>query len=372
MDEAARPLCSIVPPYLLEEIALRGDAGDREAALQALGLSSHLRGRRATLGLLPAAVPAGQKRRTVYDARHTSQLPGHLVRGEQDPATGDAAVDEAFDGAGATFDCYFEVFKRTSIDNRGMRLESTVHYGRAFNNAFWDGQQMVYGDGDGKIFLRFTRCIDVVAHELTHGVTTHTANLAYEDEPGALNESMSDVFGALVKQRTLKQDAKTADWLIGAGLFAPGIRGKALRSMREPGTAYDDPRLGRDPQPATMSDYVRTTDDNGGVHVNSGIPNHAFFRLAITLGGYAWERAGLIWYDALTRHLRPRSDFQEAADATVSAATLRFGAGSLEEQAVARSWRDVGVHARNGLKTVPYETDFARHAVHGRAAPGTA
>jgi Zn-dependent metalloprotease len=351
MRRHSPPFCSIVPPYLLEEIARRGDAADREAALQSLTASGRLRGHREALALLPGAVPTGQKRRAVYDAKHSSRLPGQLVRGERDPATGDPAVDEAYDGAGATYDCYFDVYHRRSIDDRGMRLESTVHYGRAFNNAFWDGRQMVYGDGDGRIFQRFTRCVDVIAHELAHGVTAHTANLAYEDEAGALNESMSDVFGSLVKQRSLNHDAKAADWLIGEGLFAPGIKGQALRSMRAPGTAYDDPRLGKDPQPATMNGYVHTSDDNGGVHVNSGIPNHAFFRLAVALGGYAWEKAGLIWYDALTRQLRPRSDFQEGADATLAAATLRFGPGSLEEQAVRRAWLDVGIAARTHALT---------------------
>lgn len=144
---------------------------------------------------------------------------------------------------------------------------------------------MVFGDGDGEIFLDFTIPVDVIGHELTHGVTQYTANLTYFGQPGALNESMSDVFGSLIKQYTLGQTAADADWLIGAGLLAPRVTGKALRSMKEPGTAYDDDVLGKDPQPATMDGYVKTGRDNGGVHINSGIPNHAFYLVAQSSAG---------------------------------------------------------------------------------------
>ena len=153
------------------------------------------------------------------------------------PASKDVAVNEAYDGAGATYDLYYDIYERNSIDNRGMSIVSYVHYDVNYDNAFWDGSEMVYGDGDGEIFDRFTKCIDVIGHELTHGVTQYEANLAYSNQPGALNESMSDVFGSLVKQRTLKQTAAKADWLIGAGLLMPKIHGKALRSMKAPGNS---------------------------------------------------------------------------------------------------------------------------------------
>ena len=158
-----------------------------------------------------------------------------------------------------------------------MKLDSTVHYGQEYNNAFWNGEQMVYGDGDGEIFQRFTKCIDVIGHELTHGVTQYEAALEYEGQPGALNESFSDVFGSLVKQYILKQNVDKADWLIGASLFAKKVKGVALRSMKDPGTAYDDPTIGKDPQSGHMKSYVKTSSDNGGVHINSGIPNRAFY-----------------------------------------------------------------------------------------------
>ncbi|MFQ6061622.1 MAG: M4 family metallopeptidase [Methanosarcinales archaeon] len=283
------------------------------------------------------------KRRTVYDAQNGYSLPGVLVRSEGDPPSADPAVDEAYDGAGATYDLYQDVFGRNSIDDKGMRLDSTVHYGKDYDNAFWNGNQMVYGDGDGQIFERFTKAIDVISHELTHGVTQYEANFVYWDQPGALNESFSDVFGALVKQRVLNQEAKDADWLIGAGLFTPNINGVAIRSMKEPGTAYDDPLLGKDPQPGHMNDYKDVDYDNGGVHINSGIPNHAFYLVAMKIGGYAWEKAGKIWYTALRDRLRRRSNFLDAANVTFQIAGELFGDGSREQEAVRTGWAEVGI-----------------------------
>ena len=218
-----------------------------------------------------------------------------------------------------------------------------MHYGTDYDNAFWDGTQMVFGDGDGVIFLPFTRSVDVIGHELAHGVTQYTSGLNYQDQSGALNESVSDVFGVLVKQRLLGQSADRADWLIGAELLAPGVNGVALRSMAAPGTAYDDPRLGKDPQPAHLRDYVDTTDDNGGVHINSGIPNKAFHVVATTLGGNAWEVAGQVWVDTITGDISADCDFATFARLTVAAATARHGEGSEVVAAVQAGWDAVGV-----------------------------
>ncbi len=295
--------------------------------------------------VFPSAAPVGQKNRNIYDNKNQGGEPptGTLVRKEGDPASGDAAVDEAYDGTGATYDLYFDIYKRNSIDDKGMPLISYVHYDVNFDNAFWDGSEMVYGDGDPDIFERFTKAIDVTGHELTHGVTQYEANLAYSNQPGALNESMSDVFGSLVKQRVLNQTADQADWIIGAGLFKPTINGVGIRSMKAPGTAYDDPLLGKDPQPAHMKDYVKTSRDNGGVHINSGIPNHAFYLAAAEIGGYAWEKAGNIWYIALRDYLRSKSNFKKAATTTISVAKELYGEGSKEQKAVQNAWKAVGV-----------------------------
>jgi Zn-dependent metalloprotease len=336
-------ICGIVPPYILHELAKRGTDEQRTLALETLAHSERLRGHREILSALAIATPAGQKRRTIYDAQHGTTLPGKLVRGETDPQNKDDDVNEAYDYSGVVYDFYKNVFSRNSVDDRGLRLDSSVHYSRRFDNAFWNGAQMVYGDGDGVIFQRFTKCLDVIGHELTHGITQYEAAFAYHDQPGALNESMSDVFGILVKQWELKQTAAQADWIIGEGLLAPGVKGVGLRSMKEPGTAYDDPRLGKDPQPAHMKDYYNGADDNGGVHINSGIPNRAFYLAAAAIGGCAWEVAGKIWYTALCQNLRWSSNFPDAANATVMVAGNLFGAGSKQQKAVKDAWQTVGV-----------------------------
>ena len=327
-----------------KSIVKKGTEKQKEAAWKNLILTEQLRGRRAVTGLMSSMFSVSDKlHRTIYDAGKTESLPGKLVRSEGAKSKGGATVSEAYDYSGATFNFYKDIFQRNSIDTKGMKLDSSVHYGEDYNNAFWNGTQMVYGDGDGEIFQRFTKSIEVIGHELTHGVTQYEAALEYEGQAGALNESFSDVFGSLVKQRTLKQTAEKADWLIGTGLFTKKIKGIALRSMKEPGSAYDDPTIGKDPQPGHMKNYVNTSSDNGGVHINSGIPNRAFYLAAVELGGYAWEKAGKIWYIALTERLTERSDFQKAANLTFEVAGQIYGKNSKEQKAVAMGWKEVGL-----------------------------
>jgi len=192
------------------------------------------------------------------------------------------------------------------------------------------------------LFNRFTIAVDVIGHELTHGITQYTSNLTYTNQSGALNESFSDVFGSQVKQHQLGQTAAAADWIIGQGLLTANVNGIGIRSMKAPGTAYDDPVLGKDPQPANMKDYVNTPDDNGGVHINSGIPNHAFYLVSLALGGYSWEKAGHIWYVTLQR-ISSTATFQDAANLTYAVAAELYGKNSLEQQAVSNSWAGVGI-----------------------------
>lgn len=344
----------ITPPHMLQEIVRNGTNIQRDIALKTLITSEQMRGQRRAMKSMAAfmatATSAGNKQRTIYDAKMGSNLPGTLVRSEGGPASTDPAVNEAYDGSGVTYDLYSAIFGRNSIDNNGLKLDSTVHYQKGYDNAFWDGKQMVYGDGDEdlpiaeRLFNRFTIALDVIGHELTHGVTQYEANLAYWDQAGALNESLSDVFGSLVKQYQRKQTANEADWIIGEGLFTPNVNGVGIRSMKTPGAAYDDPVLGKDPQPAYMKDYVRTVEDNGGVHINSGIPNHAFYVTALELGGNAWDKAGRIWYKTLTDKLQERSTFQQACDLTYETAGEVFGNNSLEQQAVKKGWSEVGIN----------------------------
>jgi Zn-dependent metalloprotease len=340
----------VLPPYILESIARRGSSQERDSAIRNLSVDHSVRVARVIQSLAPAidaAEPATGtpvKKRTIADAKSSTVLPGHTVRAEGGDPTDDVAVNEAYDGLGATFDFYLNNYGRNSINNRGLALRATVHYDEDYDNAFWNGRRMIFGDGDGTYFNRFTISLDVIGHELTHGVTGSERNLEYQGQSGALNESISDVFGSLVKQysQPTAQTVEQADWLIGAGLFTAQVHGTALRSMKEPGTGFDDPVLGKDPQPATMTDYVDTASDNGGVHTNSGIPNRAFYLAAYGFGGYAWERAGKIWYETIQdRTLPSTATFQQFAAVTISQAESLFDAAA--KDIVTSAWSQVGV-----------------------------
>ena len=352
--------CAFIPTFLLERIAAsHPDADASRFCAGTLAVDAELRsqrrdhpGRRGPTQRPESGqdeapfptTPTDQPGWTVHDADHRLTLPGDLVRSAGDPESGDAAVDEAAAGLVAILNLFASVLSRRSYDDEGSPVVATVHYGRDYDNAFWNGDQLVFGDGDGKVFGRFTRSVDVLGHEFGHAVTQYSAALAYDGQSGAINESMSDVFGSLVKQRQAGESAADADWLIGEGIFTAEVSGVALRSMKDPGSAYDDDVLGKDPQVGSMSDYVETTDDNGGVHINSGIPNRAFYLAAVALEGNSWDEAGPIWYAALTGGaVEASTDFAGFAAATVSAARDRHGAHSRQEQAVADAWAAVGV-----------------------------
>jgi bacillolysin len=225
--------------------------------------------------------------------------------------------------AGKVYDYYKNTFNRNSFDNNGATIRSTVHYSRNYNNAFWNGSQMVYGDGDGTTFRPLSGALDVVAHELTHAVTERTAGLEYQYQSGALNESISDTFGVFLDK---------GDYLMGEDVYTPNKAGDALRSLSNP-SLYG--------QPENMSGYVNTTSDNGGVHTNSGIPNKAAYLTISSLGTSVAEK---IYYRALTVYLAPQSDFSDARASLLAAAADLYGTGSSQYNAVASAWSQVGVY----------------------------
>lgn len=339
--------CSIIPLYILDHLAQSDEAAVRRIAIEAIAQSSAARAVRAAMTLMPgfAAVPSpgGKLHRLVYDVENGefSRLPGTLVRSEGDPKSNDPAVNEAYGYAGTTYNFYKRLFGRNSLDDRGMTLISSVHLGQNLNNAFWTGEQMCYGDGDGRIFIRFTKSLDVVGHELTHGVVSHTCNLEYRNESGALNEHLADVFGSLVKQWRRRQTTKKTDWLIGADIMGPETSAKSLRTFTEDKAYENDPLLGTDPQPKHLKNKYKGTADNGGVHINSGIPNHAFYLVAMELGGKAWEKAGRIWYKTMLK-LTATSQFTDMVETTAGSAATLYGIDSLEHKAVAMAWKAVG------------------------------
>lgn len=230
------------------------------------------------------------------------------------------------------------------------------------NSAVWDPEklQMVFGDGD-EFLNNFTGCIDVIGHELTHAVTEHTSPLDYYGQSGALNEHISDVFGIMVKQKVQDEKSDAADWLVGEDCILPGVKGTALRSMKAPGTAYDDPRFvssqanspaitnsiqGKDPQVAHMKYFKTMFEDNGGVHIFSGIPNKAFHLVSVAFGGYSWEKAGKIWWEAMKSGKVPsKCTFKQFADVTADCAKDLYGESAAKK--VKKAWNDVGVTGKD-------------------------
>jgi len=350
---ARNPLHCILPPYILRKLAESANELLRKLALDNIAASAQARIMRVLTSLQPTLLAAatgtpGKKNRIIYTMRNRRPLPflmpGKRVRAEGEPKSADPAVNEAYDYSGQTYDFFRKIFDRNSLDGRGMPLISSVHVDDRYNNAFWNGQQMAYGDGDEIIFTRFTKSLDVVGHELTHGVVSHTCDLEYQGEPGALNEHFADVFGCLVRQWRKKQKPSNAKaWLIGAELFIPAPTRRALRDLANPGTAFqNDPDLGDDPQPGHIDDKYTGDDDNGGVHVNSGIPNKAFTLVAKKLGGSAWVKPGLIWYKTMLK-LTKTSNFQDCATETFETAGAEFGPDSAEQKAVKEAWAAVGI-----------------------------
>jgi Zn-dependent metalloprotease len=348
-DNGNRCFCAFLPPYVVRRLADSEDPAIRRLGIDTIQASAVARTRRL---MQPAPLqgraptPGLGRRRAIYDMEgQEAPLPGTLRRKENQSAAGVADVDQAYDHAGTTHGFYKSVLRRESLDGAGYPLKSSVNFGFEVANAFWEGTQMVYGAGDGDLFLSFTRSLGIAAHEMTHGLLSFTSNLAYQGEPGALNESFCDVIGISVEHFNAKTPVSSASWFVGADVIGPGLGDlRGFRSfMAEP--AYKDhPLLGTDPQPKHMRDFVDDPADNGGVHTNSGIPNHAFYLAAMEIGGNVWDCATKIWYHAFTVSLNPQATFAQAARATEAAARLLYS--DQEGDAVAQAWFAVGVEPR--------------------------
>jgi Zn-dependent metalloprotease len=287
----------------------------------------------------------GKVARTVYDAESKARLPGRVVREEASEPSSDVIINNAFEYSGNTWDFFFNSFKRDSIDNKGFHLRSTVHFSKNYPNAFWNGTNLVFGDGDGEIFKTFM-LLDISAHEISHGLTEHTAGLEYYSQSGALNEHYSDVFGSLVKQFVRNESADKANWIIGEGLFTEKINGVGIRLMSAPGAAFDDAIIGRDKQTSHMKDYNHSPEDNQCVHINSGIPNKAFYEFSKNIGGNAWLLPGKVWYETLLTKLNSKSTFQNMTDATQEVVIKNYGTG-IALKALKEAWASVGLKPRH-------------------------
>lgn len=342
------PCCGFLPPYIIRQLSENADPALRRIAFDTLEVDAATRAKRE---LNPArvmgrsAVPGVGYRRKVFDMEGLDwQLPGTLRRSENGPASDDPTVNQAFEAAGITYNFYKKVFGRESLDGAGYPLISSVHFGINVANAFWNGTQMVYGATDGHFFLPFTASLGIAAHEMTHGVVNFSTNLAYAGQSGALNESFCDAMGVAVEQWHGKQNVAAASWTLGREIAGPGLGDVAgFRSFLADKAFEDHPVLGTDPQPKHMDVYVNMNEDHGGVHVNSGIPNHAFYRAAQALGGNVWDRTAHIWYEAFTKTLNQNATFVDAATATALAAKRLYDDGTAA--AVSDAWRAVGVES---------------------------
>jgi len=354
------PIHCIIPPYMLTKLMECGNKKVADMAVNTNFRSYRFRNDRiffqkaslrdkAILGLIAKQTGKDIMQMEVYDCKQKTDLAGATLLWDtkNNQKITSLAGKNVIKGGKASWDFYRQLFGRNSIDNKGLLIKQYVHYDKGMDNAYWDGRRMVYGDGDGTVFTSFTSDIDVIGHELTHGVTENEANLNYENQAGALNESFSDIFGIMIKQRFNNQDVKKSDWLIGEKvMIGPKY---ALRSMKAPGTAYiNHPELGTDPQPATMDKYQNlpntSSGDWGGVHINSGIPNFAFYVTAYNMGGYAWDKAGRIWYAVLTdKTLVQNADFAEVKNLTIVHAEKLYGINSPEVVAVKQGWTEAKV-----------------------------
>jgi Zn-dependent metalloprotease len=273
---------------------------------------------------------------TVFNCNHSQTLPGAQVL---NPGTSpDATVKGAFGETTLVGAFYTNVFGRNSIDGAGMTMISSVHYGVNYNNAFWNGLQMTYGDGDGSIFVDFTKADDVIAHELTHGVTQHSLQLNYSDEAGGLNESLSDCFGSMFRQWSANQNVSQADWLIGKDIMGPAAIQKGFTCLRDMANPAAKHCLA--PQPTKYSQIKPGMDP----HESSGPPNLAFFTAAKTLGGNSWDKIGHVWYKAMTGFgPTPNMKMKAFANRTRAVASQLNPGSPTVFNAVDAGWKKVGL-----------------------------
>ena len=339
--------CFIVPKDVLERLA--GDkqlAHDlRKASADSARISDTIRKMRIDAGELTAVSQslgahllelAPSPKVTVYDCKNTQALPGTPLAG---PGAGkDTTAKRTFKETTAVAKFYKSVFGRNSIDNAGMTMMSSIHFGRSYNNAMWNGSQMIYGDGDGKLFLDFTRGNDVIGHELTHGVTQHSLQLGYSSDAGGLNESLSDCFGSMFRQWEAKQDVTAADWLIGADIMGPTAKAKGFTCLRNMANPADKSALA--PQPTKYSQLTPGMDP----HYSSGPPNLAFATACKALGGKSWDRIGQVWYAALTTSgAQPSMTMPKFAARTRQLATQLYPKVAAVAAAIDTGWKAAGL-----------------------------
>ena len=338
--------CFIVPKDVLERLSKDTSLSDeiRKASEHTAKVSVEIRKLReqavalssiASIAGVPLEKLAASPAITVYDCKQHQTLPGAPVANPGSSA--DLTASRAFKETTAVAQFYQQIFGRNSIDGVGMTMMSSVHYGVKYNNAMWNGSQMVYGDGDSQLFVDFTAGNDVIGHELTHGVTQYTLRLGYSGDAGGLNESLSDCFGSMFRQWQANQDVAHADWLIGHDIMGPVAKSKGYTCLRNMANPADPHALA--PPPTKYAQITPGMDP----HYSSGPPNLAFCLACKAVGGKSWEKVGQIWYHAMTGGASPTMKMKEFADRTRKLATQLFSTTPAVATAVDHAWKEIGL-----------------------------
>jgi hypothetical protein len=339
--------CFFIPPQISKSIALKGSRKQKETAINNLALSSRLRGLRDGLVQVDPERPTGELSRFIYTADNTENLPGILVANEGDDNRPSKDIDSVYDLLGVMYDVMRELTGLNSLDGNGIPLIATCHFGEDYNNAFFDGEQFAMGEGDGGdkkggLFNSFAHDATVIFHEGGHGYLRYIAPfLTYYGENGAVNEHCADVLAAIIEQTYLKQKVTETDWLIGRNIFSKNVKGKAVRSFKSPGTAYDDPVVGKDLQPAHMDDLYTGKRDNGGVHLNSGILNKFFYETAMKIGGNIAGKTARMWFGGM-QELNDEVELIDFYNIIKAQSISIFGKNTKEHKAVLAAGAVVG------------------------------
>ena len=328
--------CCFIPEVVIDALNKAGDNIEKPN----VQMDKSIRMRRSSMTLMASLLPAtpGTSARRIFDSQNTGSTRLKIIREEGAMSLNDADANAAYDNGGIVRDYFKTILGWNSINDDGLDLIFNVHYMVKYNNAFWDGEQMAFGDGDGVNFQNFVRALDVTGHELTHGVVQYTANLEYKGQSGALNEHFADVFGTAIKQWAAKETEKTANWLIGEICTMGKYKGKAVRSMKAPA----DTTIVLSAQPENMSKIFKGTADNGGVHINSGIPNKAFYLVSMNIGT---QKAAKLWFETL-KILKPTSkftDFYKALTKTTKILVTNNTLPTTTQTSIAKAFKTVGI-----------------------------
>lgn len=365
--------CNIIPKKILKKIA-ENDPDDRRRAFYAdivANQENKFRKKRKQIqdnllngGIVPDVDKAHTEHLLVYDNKaqwdfstqhlweeYIEKHPPEMMKKTKGRLPGKKAPRRTFTkDMDKIYDMFHDLLNRESFDNENATCNIFLKFGVNYPNAFWDGEYLAFGKGDGYYFRDFSKVFDIIAHEFGHAITQYESNLQYEMQAGALNESISDVFGICAYQRKYNLSVDKTNWMLSPNVFFKRVNAQGLRSFTEE-PAYDDPVIGKDEQPKFMSEYVDLPNDEendwGGVHTNSGIPNHAFYKFNMKLGGKSWANGSLdIWYHSMLKQngLSAHATFKDFANKTLEVVPKIGKPWSIDiVTKLEDAWKEVGI-----------------------------